>query len=547
VNRTTEHADLDGIVIGAGQHGLILAAYLSRAGLRVGVFDRRPEEGGAMATWESAPGVFHNLATHYKMHDGPILRDLEIERYGVQFLYPELKTVIPGDGERTPLLHFTADPDRTATSVEAFSRRDAETFRRMFPIWNDWYERFVLPEVYRAPEPAGVTEARIAAQPGGEEYLRVRGLPPDTWLRELFETDLLRALLLWMSNTSTYRAGGLSTMAMHAFLSWLVRRTAIVRGGSRQFARGLTRLISAHGGHVFTNAHVAEIVVEGGRATGIRLADGRTVGARRFVASAVDVKQTLLELVDDAHLDGGLVDRIRAFRLDDSSLFGVHLILDEPIRYRAERTTPEIAGALRYIIGMDGTDELIAERDSARTGTLPGGRLVLMTGNPSRHDPTMARPGAHTAYAWMMVPARLRDGGVDGWDAIAEETADRVVESWAAATENLSSRTILHRRLTTPLELQRAFINMVDGGINMGLLSPDQSGVNRPDPELSSYGTPVDGLYLCGSSSHPGGQLTGANGYVAARRILEDLGIQPWWPEQPAIDATVGTAARHVR
>ena len=135
-------------------------------------------------------------------------------------------------------------------------------------------------------------------------------------------------------------------------------------------------------------------------------------------------------------------------------------------------------------------------------------------------------------YAWVMVPARLQEGGVDGWDGIAEATADRVIESWALATENLSPWTILHRQVTTPLDLQRSFINMVDGGINMGLLSPDQSGVNRPAPELSSYRTPIEGLYLCGSSSHPGGQLTGANGYNAARVIMQDLRMAPWWPEQ---------------
>jgi phytoene dehydrogenase-like protein len=535
--RRAHDADLDGIVIGAGQHGLILAAYLSRAGLKVAALERRPEEGGAISTWESAPGVFHNLATHFKMHDGPITRDLQLDRYGVDFLYPELKTAVPGDGDRNPLLHFSADPDRTAASIAAFSARDADTFRQMFPVWNEWYERFVLPQVYRAPEPGDDVRARIAAEPGGDEYLRVTGLPPDVWLSELFETDLVRALLLWMSNTSTYRAGGMSTMAMHAFLSWLVRRTAIVRGGSRQIARGLTRLITSHGGQVVTNAHVTEILVDGGRAAGVRLNDGRTIGARRFVASAVDVKQTLLDLVDDRHLGGPLLDRIRAFRLDDSSLFGVHLVLSEPIRYRVERAVPVVAGALRYIVGLDGTEDLVTEREAARTGNLPEGRLIVMTGNPSRHDPTLARPGAYTAYAWVMVPARLRTDGVEGWDAIAEETADRAIESWALATDNLSARTIVHRRLTTPLELQRSFINMVDGGINMGLLSPDQSGVNRPAPELSSYRTPIEALYLCGSSSHPGGQLTGANGYNAARAIAEDLGVEPWWPEQPRIGA----------
>ena len=339
----------------------------------------------------------------------------------------------------------------------------------MFPIWNDWYERFVVPEIYRPPEPNDATELRIAGQVGGADYLQARRLPPDEWLRDLFETDLLRALLLWMSNTSTYRSGGLSTMSMHAFLSWLVRRTAVVRGGSRQFARGLTRLITSHGGQVYTGAHVREVVVEAGRATGVRLGDGQSIRAKQFVASAVDVKQTLLELVDAGHLDSGLVNRIREFRLDESSLFGVHLVLGEPLRYRAARLSQEVGRSLRYIVGIDGTDDLIAERVSAREGKLPDGRLVVMTGNPSRHDPTLARAGAHTAYAWVMVPARLQEGGVDGWDRIAEATADRVIELWALATENLSPWTILHRQVTTPLDLQRSFINMVDGGINMGL------------------------------------------------------------------------------
>ena len=529
VSEASLRGDLDGVVIGAGQHGLILAAYLSRAGLRVGVIERRPDEGGAISTWESAPGVFHNLATHFKVHDGPVLRDLELKRYGVEFLYPALKTAVPGDGDREPLLHFTADADRTAASIARLSPRDADAYRQLFPLWNDWYERFVLPEVYRAPEAADVLEARIAEQPGGEDYLRLKRTPLDELLQEHFETDLVRALLLWMSNTSTYRAGGLSTMAAHAFLSWLVRRTGVVRGGSRQFARGLTRLITEHGGHVVTGKHVEEIVVEAGRAVGVRLRSGETVRARQFVASAVDVKQTVLELVDPVHLEPGVVQRIRDFRLDDSSLFGAHLVLSEPIRYRAERRNPDVANALRYIVGMDGTDDLIAERNAAREGRLPDGRLIVMTGSPSRHDPSLAREGAHTAYGWVMVPARLQDGGVDGWDDVAEETADRAIEAWAPATENLSSRTILHRRLTTPLELQRSFVNMAEGSINMGLLSPDQFGVNRPAPELSGYATPVERLYLCGSSSHPGGQLTGANGYNAARRIAEDLGIRPWW------------------
>lgn len=543
-NERSARGELDGVVIGAGQHGLILGAYLSLAGLRIAVLERRPDEGGAMSTWESAPGVFHNLATHFKMHDGPVVRDLELERYGVHFLYPDLKTAVPGDGDREPLLHFTAEADRTAASIARFSRRDAETYRRMFPVWNDWYERFVLPEVYHAPEPSEELEARIAEQPGGEDYLRLRRTSLHELLQEQFESDIVRALLMWMSNTSTYRGSGLSTMAAHAFLSWLVRRTGIVRGGSRQLARGLTRLITEHGGRVLTGEHVEEIVVESGRAVGVRLRSGETVRARRFVASAVDVKQTVLELVDPSTLGAGLVQRIRDFRLDDSSLFGVHLVLSEPIRYRAERRDPDVGRALRYIIGMDGTDDLLSERIAAREGRLPDGRLVVMTGSPSRHDPSLARDGAHTAYGWVMVPARLHDGGVGGWDDVAEETADRVIEAWAPATENLAAGIIVHRRLTTPLELERSFINMAEGSINMGLLSPDQFGVNRPAPELSGYATPIEGLYLCGSSSHPGGQLTGANGYNAARRIAEDLGIAPWWLRGAD---TVGAAASTTR
>jgi phytoene dehydrogenase-like protein len=272
------------------------------------------------------------------------------------------------------------------------------------------------------------------------------------------------------------------------------------------------------------------IVVEGNRAVGVHLASGRTVRASQFVASAVDVKQTLLQLVAPGHLDEGLLDKIRAFRLDKSALFGVHLVLRERIRYRGERLNPDASQGMRFIIGMEDMDDLIVEKRAAESGELVEGRLVVMAGQPSHLDPTMARPGAQTAYAWTMVPTRIHGGALEAWDDVAEGIADRVVESWAQAAENLTPDNILHRRISTPLDLQRSFINMLDGGLNMGELSPDQTGINRPTRELSQYATPIARLYLAGSSSHPGGQLTGAPGYNAARRIAEDLGIRPWWP-----------------
>jgi phytoene dehydrogenase-like protein len=523
----------DGIVIGAGQQGLILGAYLARAGLRVAVLERRPEEGGAMNTWESAPGVFHNLATHFKMHDGPVLRDLELDRFGVRFHFPQVKTVIlpNGDGDE-PVVHYE-DPERTAESLARFSPKDAQTYREMVPQWNDWYERFVLPELYHAPEPDEVIETKIAAAPGGADYLRARSMTPEAYLGSLFEHPRTLALLLWISGVSTYRSEkpGVSTMFMHAFLSWLVRRTGLAVGGSRQFARGLTRVITHNGGQVFTVHHVSKILVENGRATGVELGNGQTLRASKFVASAVDVKQTLLELVEPGLLDEALLDKIRAFRLDNAALFGVHLVLRERIRYRAEARNPDIARGMRFIAGVDGVDDLIHEKEVAEDGALPEGRLIVMAGQPSHLDPAMSRSDAQTAYAWTMVPTRLNHGPLARWDEVAETIADRVVESWSMAAENLTPDNIVHRRISTPLDLQRSFINMLDGGLNMGALSPDQTGINRPTRELSNYRTPIEGLYLGGSSSHPGGQLTGGPGYNAARAIVEDLGMRPWWPE----------------
>jgi phytoene dehydrogenase-like protein len=435
----------------------------------------------------------------------------------VSWNFPEVKTVLLADGDQEPLVHYE-DWERTAQSLARFSKRDAQTYRQMAPIWNDWYERFVMPELYHAPEPSDVNEAKIAAAPGGSDYLRAKSMAPEDYFEEVFEHPRTRALVLWISGVSTYRSArpGVSTMGMHAFLSWLVRRTGLCHGGSRQFARGLTRVITSHGSQVFTHEHVDGIVVEGDRAVGVHLASGRTVRASKFVASAVDVKQTLLQLVEPGHLDEGMLDKIRAFRLDKSALFGVHLVLRERIRYRGERLNPDASRGMRFIIGMEDMDDLIVEKRAAESGELVDGRLIVMAGQPSHLDHTMAREDAETAYAWTMVPTRIHGGALEAWDDVAEGIADRVVESWAQAAENLTPDNILHRRISTPLDLQRSFINMLDGGLNMG--------------ELSQYATPIAGLYLAGSSSHPGGQLTGAPGYNAARRIAEDLGIRPWWP-----------------
>jgi phytoene dehydrogenase-like protein len=168
-------------------------------------------------------------------------------------------------------------------------------------------------------------------------------------------------------------------------------------------------------------------------------------------------------------------------------------------------------------------------------GELPR-RFVGISGCNSRYDPLMAPPGKHSAFWWPMAPYSVGSDGAGFWDANKDAIAARLLDEWAAYAPNVAGSNVLGSYVFSPLDIERTCINMVRGSHHVGRYTADQFGANRPVPELGAYRTPIKGLYLCGSSSHPGGAVTGGPGYICADKISADLGVPKWWKP---IDAPV--------
>ena len=521
----------DGIIIGAGHNGLITAAYLAKAGLKVAVFESRPTVGGAFATEElSVPGFKHNThAIYCKMHDGPVNADLELERYGVSYIFPRAKKAFV---RRDSCFVYYQDIEATENSIRRFSGKDADTFRKVARKWQRWYLDFTAPELYAAPKPWDQWEADIRSKPGGKEYLDViLGYSPVEYAAELFESDFCRLAVLRGCAVAEYDLAtkGIPPLVFSTMVSWFAGTIAIIRGGTRVVADALARIIEAHGGKIFVGQPVWRIIVEKGAAKGIALEDGREIHADRFVASSTNPVHTFLFMVGEDKLPQEVQERVAGFKFKKTPSFRVFLSLKERPIFKISQREPIINDALYYSIGFESLDDWFKMGAQAGAGLVPD-MLGMSGGIISTHDPSQAPPGCHTAYIGMKMPFELADGGAGRWADVAHDTAEKLLNKFREYAPNVTNDTILGRFVYTPTDIEACLPDMINGDICQGMICPDQLGYNRPWPGMSQYRTFIDNLYLCGSSAHPGGFAIGAPGYNAANAIAADLGLAKWWP-----------------
>ncbi|MAF49512.1 MAG: hypothetical protein CMM10_14730 [Rhodospirillaceae bacterium] len=525
----------DGIVIGAGHNGLITAAYLAKAGLKIAVLEARPTVGGGFSTDEvTAPGFKHNLHAHYcKIHESPAQTDLELDRYGVAYVFPDPKmAIVRKDG----YFLYHQDREKTYNSIKRFSEKDAETFREMSKKWHQWYVDFILPEMYSVPKPPGEWEAEIRSKPGGEEYLNVvMNYSPLEYARELFETEICQMGILRGASSAEYELNskGIPALVFQTILNWFNGKTAQVVGGSKQIPLALARIVEENGGTIFENTRVARIIVENNVAKGIALEDGSEIGASSFVASSIDPVHTFLFMLGEEHLPEDAREKVASFKFRGTSLFRVHLALKERPRFTMAKRDPSIDDAWLFTIGFEAPGDF--ERIGAQidTGQIPD-ISGLAFGLATVFDPSLAPEGHHVAYVGISVPFELADGGAERWSSVAKELGDRLIVKLREYAPNMTDDNIIGRFAYTPKDIEEYLPNMIEGDICAGEMCPEQLGYNRPWPGMSQYRTFISNLYLCGASTHPGGHAVGGSGYNAANAIADDLGIAKWWPAYDA-------------
>jgi len=518
------------VVVGGGHNGLICAAYLAKAGLSVCVLERRLEVGGGLSTEEATkPGFQHNF--HSVFHDAvehmPAMQDLELASHGAEYVRPDVQVGLVLSDGRALTIH--TDRDKTQASLRRFSERDARAYARMGSDYHEFMETLVMPALYAAPPLPSEPLLALESSPAGMAYLRLSRSSPRDVVSETFESEAVRAAVLFqlaVPRGVVTDYAGLGMMVPLVVSG--VEVSHLARGGSHAIAHALWRALLRAGGIVRGTQEVRRILVEKGKAVGVELATGQRVRARKAVVSAIDLPQTFLELLPPGAIDEDLRRRVGAYKLDEFSLFGVHLALREPPRYTAAAFDPDVNRAFKVGIGFESVaafDDLWSQIRGARAPDPP--RLYACC--PTVHDPTQAPPGHHTAFCWAPAPYALREGGAESWDREAGAYAERCLRAWRAVAPNMTPDNILGQRVLSPLDVHRKLRSMPLGGVFHGRMTFDQIESFRPLPGLASGRTPVSGLYLAGASIHPGGGILGACGYIAAGTVLGDLDIEPWW------------------
>ncbi len=532
----------DAIILGAGHNGLILQTYLARAGLETLAIERRDTPGGGLAAMEDPrhPGLLHNTHAFFlrAITGMPWYRDLDLEGHGAQLIEPELNVaMLTRDGG---VLEWWTDIDRTVESFAQISERDAHTLRRWFNEFGPVVEKILIPEATTPPIPPDERRELLEKSPEGRRLLEVSSLSPLEFVHQEFESPVIQAGLLFFNGL---REVDLRIRGFGHHIGFLLANPSKAQmsvGGSVALGRALASAAESAGGKIATNAAAERLIVEGGRVIGVETADGKRYGARRLVASSLNPQQTFLDLIEPDALPGSWRAKAEAFRYNLlAPLFALNLALDAPPAYAATERYPELAKPFMTILGLDHVDQFTEIVGHHEAGTIPP--TVMWGTCPTQFDPTQSADGKHAAFMWEKLPYAL--GGVAAsWDSAKDPHGEDMLKLWAEFAPGLQE-SVIGKFTRSPLDIERDFPNMAAADLLIGAFSDGQIGYHRPFEGAGDYRTCLEGLYLCGSSSHPGGNITGLPGYNAAQTIFHDLGLEGDWLPVPAAQRIAELAA----
>ena len=525
----------DAIIVGAGHNGLVTAGYLARAGLRVLALESRRVVGGACVTEEIFPGFKFSTTSYLcSLLQERVIRELELERFGYQ-VYPKDPAFFSPFPDGRFLLMWS-DARKTCEEIGKFSTRDAE----IYPQYEDYIDRlarFIEPLLLRTPPnlvTRGIADWQNLARLGLglirmpalelAGHLRLLTQSVKDFLDPWFESEQLKTALATDGVIGT-KGGpytpGTAYVLMHHCMGGVGGKRGLwgfVHGGMGGITQALADSARSRGAGIRTEACVEKVLVKDGRATGVVLESGEEISAK-IVVSGVDPKRTFLKLVEARHLESGFLRAIKAFKIEGVSM-KINLALDGLPDFKClpgsqlgphHKTTIHICPTLEYI-----------ERafDDSKYGR-PSQRPMLEITIPTTYDPSLAPPGKHVANIFLQyAPYTLAPQITAGWRALKDSYADRVmdlIEEYAPGFKGL----VLHRHVLSPLDLEEQY-GLTGGNIFHGEMTTDQLYFLRPVAGWAKYRTPIRGLYMCGSGTHPGGGVTGAPGHNAAREILKD-------------------------
>ncbi|NQU63994.1 MAG: NAD(P)/FAD-dependent oxidoreductase [SAR324 cluster bacterium] len=528
----------DGIIIGAGPNGLLTAAYLAKAGQKILLLERRFEAGGGLCSEHiTIPTFIHNThAIYMPMVDyAPFFTDFKEEMetvFDLKFIFPDPVMSYSFKDGRSMSIH--QDTEKTCKSIAQFSEKDAKTYRDVAAKYKEYMDIFIAPATYCPPHPAFDAMAKMQNHPVGRDLQEIQPKSPRMIVEELFENDAVRTFFLyascmWGLDPEVEGLGFLVPLYINRAANY-----RLVQGGSHHLAHLMTKVIYKNGGMILGPKEASEIVIEDGRAVGVKTTDGYTYNASKFVVSSLNPKQTFIDLIDRQHLDDNFVTRIEDWQWEKTSFFHLHLaLMGGAPQFKAAQKNPELANSYIHLFGYESYQELLDHFEAVNNGELIDGGFNACF--PTLHDPMQAPKGKHTGLISMHAPYNLANGGAERWYDNRNEIADQCLTKLRQYVDNVGDDDIMWRYMTTPKDIHNKLVTMFGGSFKHGAYEPLQMGYLRPNESCSEYATPIKDLYVNGASTYPGGMILMACGYNAANRIAEDKEILKWWAKPESV------------
>ena len=504
------------IVVGGGHNGLVAANYLAMEGLSVLVLERRDFVGGACVTEELFPD-FRMSSCSYVMHllQRPVIEELGLRQHGLQVysVDPFRFTPLPG-GQRMLLWH---DDRRTAEEIKKISPKDAERFHD----WEDFWERAAsILHPYFLTEPPSIAEiaARVQGTPDEPVFERMLTGNMKDLVEEYFESKLVQGVFIDAQDAGDVTAPG-SIMAVAYFKCNMftdLENKGIPKGGMGAITQSMARAAQSRGVEIRTGVEVKRVEVRNGRAAGVCLDTGEIIEADVILSNA-DPKRTFLTMVEEENLAPQFVSQVKRLK-NDAAYLKFHCALrrlPDFSAYLGSDDDPRYLTQIRICPSVDYYQRSWEDAKNGRPSSCPVMHLQI----PTILDPSLCPPGQHVMSAWVLyAPVKLRDGT---WDEVNREVGEGLIDAIAEYAPDIRD-CIIEWELFTPEDLERR-VYLTNGNIRHLDITTQQMLSQRPNSQLSAYRTPIDGLYLCGAGTHPGGEVTGAPGHNAAKAVLRDF------------------------